>query len=64
MSERDLVTHLVSGSKSSSSPMAPADLQFRGAYGKLNIWQPLWSNLIFLVLMLAAGCLYVQRKEF
>lgn len=31
---------------------------------KLNIWQPLWSNLAFVAVMLALGSIYVQRKDF
>jgi hypothetical protein len=60
----DLVTYLVSGSKSKPWMGPPADLQFRFAYTKLNIWQPLWSNLAFMVVMLTLGCWYVQRKDF
>ncbi|MBS0210084.1 MAG: ABC transporter permease [Planctomycetes bacterium] len=31
---------------------------------KVDIWQPLWSNLAFLSVMLALGSIYVARKDF
>jgi hypothetical protein len=31
---------------------------------RLSIWQPLWSNLAFVAVMLALGAAYVQRKDF
>ncbi|MCL6501240.1 MAG: ABC transporter permease subunit [Pirellulales bacterium] len=31
---------------------------------KLDIWQPLWSNLAFVAVMLLLGSLYVQVKDF
>jgi ABC-type transport system involved in multi-copper enzyme maturation permease subunit len=31
---------------------------------KLNIWQPILSNLAFVVVMLTISCIYVSRKEF
>jgi hypothetical protein len=30
----------------------------------LNIWEPIWSNLAFLTVMLTLNCVYVSRKDF
>jgi hypothetical protein len=29
-----------------------------------GLWSPLWSNMIFIVVMLVLGCLYLQRRDF
>ncbi len=31
---------------------------------QLNIWQPVWSNLVFLAVILGLTCLYIERKDF
>jgi hypothetical protein len=31
---------------------------------KLDVWGPVWSNLAFLVVVLAIACVYVYRKDF
>ena len=31
---------------------------------KVDVWGPVWSNLAFLVVVLAASCAYVYRKDF
>jgi hypothetical protein len=31
---------------------------------KLDIYTPLWSNLVFLTVMLGIGCWYVRRRDF
>lgn len=31
---------------------------------ELSIWQPIFSNLAFVVVMLAICCIYVSRKEY
>ena len=60
----DLVTYLVSGSKSTTGIRTPDDLQSRTDRGKLNVWKPLWINLAYLIALLGLCCLYVQRKDF
>ena len=30
----------------------------------LDIWEPIWSNLAFLAVMLTVTCVYVARKDF
>jgi len=30
----------------------------------LNIWEPVWSNLAFLAVVLCLTCIYVERKDF
>ena len=31
---------------------------------KLRPWQPVWSSLAFMVVVLAIGCWYIERQEF
>jgi hypothetical protein len=31
---------------------------------KLRPWQPVWSSLVFVIMMLALACLYFERQEF
>jgi hypothetical protein len=31
---------------------------------KLHPWQPVWSSLVFVVLMLIVSCIYFERQEF
>jgi hypothetical protein len=31
---------------------------------KLRPWQPVWSSLVFVIVMLALACLYFERQEF
>jgi ABC-type transport system involved in multi-copper enzyme maturation permease subunit len=31
---------------------------------KLDVWGPIWSNLAFLVVVLAVACVYIYRKDF
>jgi hypothetical protein len=31
---------------------------------KVDVWGPVWSNSAFLIVVLAAACLYVHRKDF
>ena len=35
----------------------------RGAT-KVDVWGPVWSNLAFLVVVLAVACVYVHRRDF
>ena len=30
----------------------------------LRIWGPIWSNLVFLAVVLGLACVYIQRKDF
>jgi hypothetical protein len=32
--------------------------------GPIDIWQPIWSNLAFLVVMLTITCVYISRRDF
>ena len=36
----------------------------RSGPAKVDVWGPVWSNLAFLVVVLAASCAYVYRKDF
>ncbi len=31
---------------------------------RLDVWGPIWSNLVFLAVVLAAACVYIYRKDF
>jgi len=31
---------------------------------EIDVWGPIWSNLAFVAVMLAIGCIYVERKDF
>jgi hypothetical protein len=44
----------------------PQLITFRldNAQVELDVWQPIISNLVFLVVMLAASCIYLSRKEY
>jgi hypothetical protein len=42
----------------------PRDGDLRTRRRKLDLWGPVWSNLGFLAVMLAIGCVYVWRKDF
>ena len=35
-----------------------------GGPRKLDVWGPIWSNSLFLVVVLAIACVYVYRKDF
>ena len=56
----DMVTYLVTGKRTLQSP---PDGDVRPAE-KLNIWQPVWTNLVFLAVVLGVACFYVERKDF
>ena len=34
------------------------------ALARVDVWGPVWSNLAFLVVVLAVSCAYVSRKDF
>jgi hypothetical protein len=40
------------------------DQNLATAQARLNPWAPVWSGLAFQAVMLALGCLYIQRQEF
>ncbi len=58
----NLVTYLISDSRTLSPGMFESDLRARRI--QLALWGPLLSNLAFLAVMLTAGCWYVSRKDF
>lgn len=62
----NFVYYLLTGSKSqslvNSMPGARANLEEDRV--TFDIWRPLWSNLVFVVAMLAFACFYVSRRDF
>ena len=52
----DLVRYVVSADDTKAGLL--------GGRKKLNVWQPLWSSLAFMVAILALSCVYVSRKDF
>lgn len=55
----DMVRYLMTGEKTVGATDDP-----EAAREKLNIWQPFWSNLAFVSVMLFLGCWYVSRRDF
>ncbi len=58
----NLVSYLLSEEETVATGVDSDNLA--SARMKLNIWEPVWSNLAFLVVVLALGSLYVHRKDF
>jgi ABC-type transport system involved in multi-copper enzyme maturation permease subunit len=54
------VQYLLLGEKTSGE----SDENLATAQEKLDPWSPIWSGLAFQAIMLALGCLYIQRQEF
>jgi hypothetical protein len=58
----NLVSYLLTDETSVSAQGRPEDLQ--AGRVALNIWQPVWSSLAFVVVAVAFGCWYTARKDF
>ena len=56
------IQYLLTGQQTRTTPGAPSDLGARRE--KLEPWKPVWSSLVFAAVVLALGCVYVQRREF
>jgi hypothetical protein len=61
-----VVTYLVVGDpvnlfEQSRLPRDQISLEKRGP---IDIWQPIWSNLAFLAIMLTITCVYISRRDF
>ncbi|MBI1900390.1 MAG: ABC transporter permease subunit [Planctomycetia bacterium] len=56
----DLVQYIVTEKDTGLTPFEDLEVPQQ----QLNIWQPVWSNLIFVSVLLALGCWYVSRKDF
>ena len=61
-----VVTYLVVGDpvnlfEQSRMPRDQVNLERRGP---IDIWQPIWSNLAFLAVMLTVTCVYISRRDF
>lgn len=58
----NLTTYLLTEQRTLAA--GPRDGDLRTRHMKLNLWSPIWSNLAFLTVTLALGCLYTARKDF
>ncbi len=58
----DATNYLLSGNKSQALGIVTNSLE--SAQVELDIWQPIITNLCFVFVMLAIGCIYVVRSEF
>jgi ABC-type transport system involved in multi-copper enzyme maturation permease subunit len=58
----NLVSYLLTDQETQAVGGQGASLQSERAV--LNIWEPVWSNLAFLTVMLALTCLYISRRDF
>lgn len=58
----DATTYLLSGKKSQDLAIVTNNLET--AQVELDIWQPILTNLCFVCVMLAIGCIFVVRSEF
>ncbi len=56
------VEYLLTARKAAENEGKPKDLTLTRQ--RLRPWAPVWSSLAFAVVILAFGCLYVQRREF
>jgi hypothetical protein len=56
------MTYLLSGSQTINPQFMTNDLE--SAQVKIDIWQPIYSNLAFVALVLGLSCIYVARKEY
>jgi hypothetical protein len=58
----ELVTWILSDEATVGVPLGDGNLS--DARQKIDVAGPIWSNLAFLSIVLAVGCLYVARKDF
>ncbi|GAB5403707.1 MAG: hypothetical protein Aurels2KO_19380 [Aureliella sp.] len=58
----DATNYLLSGNKSQAMGIVTNRLE--QAQVELDIWQPIITNLCFVFVMLAIGCIYIVRSEF
>ncbi len=56
------MSYLLSGDKTMTTQLVTRDLE--AAQIKLQIWQPIFSNLAFVAVIMGISCIYVARKEF
>lgn len=58
----DTVTYVLTSKDSQAGRVRFNDPE--NAPAKLDVWGPVWSNLAFLIVVLAAACGYIYRKDF
>jgi hypothetical protein len=61
-----VVTHLVVGDPVNlfEQSRMPRDQMNLDRRPPVDIWRPIWSNLVFLVVMLTITCIYISRRDF
>jgi hypothetical protein len=57
----NVVNYLLTGSENVT--VGPAN-ELQANRPRLDVWGPIWSNLAFIGVVVALGCLYTQRKDF
>ncbi|MEZ6135946.1 MAG: ABC transporter permease [Pirellulaceae bacterium] len=55
-------SYLLTGSRTMNAQLVSGDLS--SAQRELDIWQPIYSNLAFVLVILGISCVYVARKEY
>jgi len=59
-----MVMYLLTDEKAPSLDIKKGPENLQDERATLNIWEPVWSNLAFLAVMLGLTCLYIERKDF
>lgn len=58
----NVVSYLLTDVKTASITGRDDDLQTEHVV--MDVWTPVWTNLVFLMLILSATCVYLSRKDF
>lgn len=56
------VQYVLTGKETTNLGMFGDNMQM--ARNKINPWRPVWSGVIFMVVMLGLACVYIERQEF
>lgn len=60
----NLVSYLLTDEETATVGSRETEKSLQAERIVLNIWQPVWSNLAFLAVILGLTCLYIERKDF
>lgn len=60
----NLVTYLLTDQEEATIGREKVQENLQSERITLNIWQPVWSNLAFLTVILLLTCIYIERKDF
>ena len=56
------VQYLLTGEETTDLGLEPQNL--RALRARIDPWKPVWESAIFMVVVLGAACLYIERQEF